>query len=101
MAWLENRIGVFVAPGTETHAQGARSYPIVTYTWALVRDRYGDPEKTAAVRRFLVWALYPLAGERRASGAGRGRVARALSRSGSPDRWERGDSHARAFGRPR
>jgi phosphate transport system substrate-binding protein len=29
----------------------------VTYTWALVRDRYDNPEKTDAVRRFLLWAL--------------------------------------------
>jgi phosphate transport system substrate-binding protein len=78
MAWLENRAGGFVAPSAETGSrglaggsdalpddlaapipdpQGARSYPIVTYTWALVRDRYEDPEKTAAVRRFLVWTV--------------------------------------------
>lgn len=37
--------------------RGARSYPIVTYTWALVRGDYDSPEKTAAVHDLLRWLL--------------------------------------------
>jgi len=78
LAWLENRAGGYVRPNVETgrrgladgsdvppsdltrtipDPQGARSYPIVTYTWALVRADYGTPEKTAAVHDLLRWIL--------------------------------------------
>ena len=78
LAWLENRSGGLVRPNVETGGrgladgadtppddlsrtipdpQGARSYPIVTYTWALVRADYGTPEKTAAVHDLLRWIL--------------------------------------------
>ncbi len=78
LAWLENRTGGLVQPNVETgrrgladgsesvpddltrtvpDPQGSRSYPIVTYTWALVRADYGSPEKTAAVHDLLRWAL--------------------------------------------
>ena len=78
LAWLENRTGGFVHPNVETGSrgladgadtppddltrtipdpQGARSYPIVTYTWALVRADYGAPEKTRAVHALLRWML--------------------------------------------
>ena len=78
LAWLENRAGGLVQPNVETgrrgladgadtppddltrtipDPQGARSYPIVTYTWALVRGDYGSPEKTAAVHDLLRWSL--------------------------------------------
>jgi phosphate transport system substrate-binding protein len=78
LAWLENRAGGLVQPNVETgrrgladgadappsdltrtipDPRGARSYPIVTYTWALVRGDYGSPEKTAAVRDLLRWLL--------------------------------------------
>lgn len=77
-AWIENRTGGFVQPNVETgrrgladgadtppddltrtipDPQGARSYPIVTYTWALVRGDYGAPEKTTAVHDLLGWTL--------------------------------------------
>ena len=78
LAWLENRSGGFLHPNVETgrrglangedtpptdltrtipDPQGARSYPIVTYTWALVRADYGTPEKTAAVHDLLRWII--------------------------------------------
>ncbi len=78
LAWLENRTGGLTQPNVETgrrgladgadtppddlsrtipDPRGARSYPIVTYTWALVHDDYGSPEKTAAVHQLLRWIL--------------------------------------------
>lgn len=78
LAWLENRAGGLVQPNVETgrrglaggadappsdltrtipDPRGARSYPIVTYTWALARGDYGSPEKTAAVHDLLRWIL--------------------------------------------
>jgi len=78
LAWLENRAGGFVKPNVETgqralaggsdtvpddlrliitDPEGARSYPIVTYTWVLLRGAYADPAKTAALRDMIRWAL--------------------------------------------
>jgi phosphate transport system substrate-binding protein len=78
MAWLENRAGGLIAPGAETGSralvggseripenltalipdpEGARSYPIVTYSWALVYDRYPDPGKARAIQGLLRWSL--------------------------------------------
>lgn len=78
LAWLENRAGGLFAPNFEsgqralaggsdaipedlalviTDPAGARSYPIVTYTWALARERYDTPEKTEAVSQLMRWAL--------------------------------------------
>lgn len=78
LAWLENRAGGFIAPNVETgqralaggsdavpddvaliitNPAGARSYPIVTYTWALLRKQYDSPEKTKAIRQLMRWAL--------------------------------------------
>ncbi len=78
IAWLENQVGGFVLPNVETgrrgladgsdappsdltrtipDPQGARSYPIVTYTWALVRAAYDTPDKTAAVHDLIRWIL--------------------------------------------
>jgi phosphate transport system substrate-binding protein len=78
LAWLENRAGGFVAPNAETGQRalaggsdaipddltmtitdppGARSYPIVTYTWALLRTGDGDDAKTEPVRDLLRWIL--------------------------------------------
>jgi len=78
LAWLENRAGGFVGPNAETGQRalaggsdaipedlalvitdpaGARSYPIVTYTWALLRKEYGDPAKADAVKALMRWAL--------------------------------------------
>jgi phosphate transport system substrate-binding protein len=78
LAWLENRTGGFVQPNVDTgrrgladgadtppddltrtipDPQGSRSYPIVTYVWALVRADYGTPEKTQTVNDLLRWIL--------------------------------------------
>lgn len=78
IAWLENQAGGFVLPTVETgrrglangsdvppsdltqtvpDPEGARSYPIVTYSWALVRAAYEGPERTAAVDDLVRWAL--------------------------------------------
>lgn len=78
LAWLENRSGGFVKPNIEsgqrglasgsdappdnlamvaTDPEGAHSYPIVTYTWALLRRQHDDPMKTAAIRRFIRWSV--------------------------------------------
>jgi phosphate transport system substrate-binding protein len=79
LAWLENRSGGFVAPNAETGQRalaggsdavpndlsvvitdpaGSRSYPIVTYTWALLRTGSGDdPAKANAVEELIRWVL--------------------------------------------
>jgi len=78
MAWLENRAGGLIAPGPETGAralvggsdsipenltvlipdpEGARSYPIVTYSWALVYDRYPNAATAQAIQALLRWSL--------------------------------------------
>ena len=78
LAYLENKAGGFVAPSVETgqralaggsdalpealdvmvtDPEGARSYPIVTYTWLLIRKRYEDPAKTEAVEAVARWIL--------------------------------------------
>lgn len=78
VAWLENRVGGFILPNVETGQRGlaggsdaipealdvmitdpdgARSYPIVTYTWLLLRRQYEDPAKTAAIKDLVGWML--------------------------------------------
>jgi phosphate transport system substrate-binding protein len=78
LASLENRGGGIVAPNVEsgqlalaggsdaipndlavviTDPEGAGSYPIVTYTWALLRGRYGDPAKAEAIESMIRWTL--------------------------------------------
>jgi phosphate transport system substrate-binding protein len=78
MAWLENRAGGLVLPQAETGSralaggsdavpddlaititdpEGSRSYPIVTFTWALLDHDYNDPAKTQAVRDLVRWML--------------------------------------------
>ncbi|HYB40282.1 MAG TPA: phosphate ABC transporter substrate-binding protein PstS [Candidatus Methylomirabilis sp.] len=78
MAWLQNKSGRYVEPGERggqmalastvklmpgnlrlflPDPDGAESYPIVTYTWLLLRDRYTDPQKAAALKRFVTWGL--------------------------------------------
>jgi phosphate transport system substrate-binding protein len=78
LAWLENAAGGFVAPTVETgqrglaggtdsipkdlriiipDPEGARSYPIVTYVWVLLRGRYDDPDRRAALMGIINWML--------------------------------------------
>lgn len=78
MALVQNKSGQFVAPdevtgqsaiadaGTESSAAasahifdppGARSYPIVTFSWLLLYRSYPDAEKAKAIRSFVDWGL--------------------------------------------
>lgn len=78
VAHLENKAGRFVAPGDGVgeatltsnlgavpanlrvflpDPDGADAYPIVTFSWLLLRQRYGDPAKTEALKRFVTWGL--------------------------------------------
>jgi phosphate transport system substrate-binding protein len=76
MAWVENKAGQIIQPhggsGLATLLQaalpenlraffpdpdGPHSYPIVTYSWLLLYQRYDDPQKVAALKRFVAWCL--------------------------------------------
>ncbi len=78
MAILENRDGNYVAPtdvsgaaaiatnsveGQKVDAAaladpaGANAYPVVSYSWLMLRKDYGDAEKSAALKRFVAWGL--------------------------------------------
>jgi phosphate transport system substrate-binding protein len=37
--------------------KGADSYPIVTFSWVLLRKKYKDPETAKAVRELFKWSL--------------------------------------------
>ena len=75
-AALENREGRFVKPSLEScraasasaelpenlrvftpDPKGAHSYPIVTYSWLLLRKKYKNPETANALREFVQWSL--------------------------------------------
>ena len=36
---------------------GAGSYPIVTYSWLILYERYPDAERRAAVEAFVRWGI--------------------------------------------
>jgi phosphate transport system substrate-binding protein len=78
MAQLQNKAGRYVAPGDRTgqaalagnvkqmpenlrlyipDPDGDESYPIVSLTWLLLYERYGDQQKSAALKRFVTWGL--------------------------------------------
>jgi phosphate transport system substrate-binding protein len=78
MAQLQNKTGRYVAPGDRTgqaalasnvkqmpenlrlyipDPDGEESYPIVSLTWLLLYERYGDQQKSAALKRFVTWGL--------------------------------------------
>jgi phosphate transport system substrate-binding protein len=78
MAQLQNRAGRFVAPseasGQSALARNAQqmpadlrlflpdpegddAYPIVSYSWLLLYDRYADRDKGAALKKFVTWGL--------------------------------------------
>jgi len=78
MVHVQNKAGRYVAPGEPggqaalaanvkqmpsnlrlflPDPDGEESYPIVTFSWLLVYDRYPDPSKTAALKKFLAWGL--------------------------------------------
>jgi phosphate transport system substrate-binding protein len=75
-ASLENKAGQFVAPSDEsasktlekvelpenlrafiTDPEGEEAYPIVTYTWLLVHEKYPDPEKAKAIEAMVEYGL--------------------------------------------
>ncbi|EMI19628.1 phosphate ABC transporter, periplasmic phosphate-binding protein [Rhodopirellula maiorica SM1] len=52
---------------------GEYSYPIVTFTWVLVRKQYADDAKTEQVKSFIQWCL--TSGQDYAEAAGNVRLA--------------------------
>src|SRR5262245_30468490 len=78
MARLQNRAGRYVEPDEQggraalaasvkqmpenlrlfvPDPEGEESYPIVTFSWLLLYERYPDPAKAAALRKFVTWGL--------------------------------------------
>jgi phosphate transport system substrate-binding protein len=78
MAQLENRAGRFVAPGAGSgqvalarnvkqmpanlrlflpDPEGEDAYPIVSFSWLLLYERYGSGAKAAALKKFIAWGL--------------------------------------------
>ena len=78
MAHLENKAGNLVAPSAESgraaieanltripgnlrvflpDPEGEHAYPIVSLTWLLLNERYGDPGKAVALKQFVNWVL--------------------------------------------
>ena len=87
MAAVENREGRFVQPSEQSciaglasadlpenlrafvpDPSGPTSYPIVTYSWVLLRKHYDDPKTAAALRELFQWSLQD--GQRYASQVG-------------------------------
>jgi phosphate transport system substrate-binding protein len=76
MAQLQNKSGNFIAPSVESASttlasiklpanlrffildpKGANDYPIVTFTWLLVKKQYADSAKATVVKAFVTYAL--------------------------------------------
>lgn len=76
MAALENKAGKFIAPSSEAGSEalsqvelpdnlrafiddpaGEGSYPIVTYTWMLLYEKYDDPNKAIAMEAMIQYGL--------------------------------------------
>ncbi|CDH43119.1 phosphate ABC transporter substrate-binding protein PstS [Candidatus Contendibacter odensensis] len=78
MVHLENKAGRYIEPGLNSgqaalaanisqipgnlrvflpDPEGDDSYPIVTFTWLLLHDRYPNPQKSTALKGFVNWAL--------------------------------------------
>jgi phosphate transport system substrate-binding protein len=76
MAALENKARNFITPSIESAAatlasvklpddlrafildpMGANDYPVVSFTWLLVRKTYADAAKAAAVKAFVAYGL--------------------------------------------
>ena len=76
MADLQNKAGNFITPSVESAAttlasvklpsdmrafildpKGENDYPIVTFTWLIVKKEYADPAKAAAVKAFVTYGL--------------------------------------------
>jgi phosphate transport system substrate-binding protein len=77
-AALENKAGRYVAPSDRAgqaaiasnlkeipanlriflpDPEGAEAYPIVTFSWLLLPERYSERSKVEALKRFVTWAL--------------------------------------------
>ena len=78
MAQLQNKAGRYVEPSGRSgqaalagtagqmpgnlrlfvpDPDGEESYPIVSYSWLLLYDRYPDRDKTSALKKFVAWSL--------------------------------------------
>ena len=76
MAAIENKEGKFIQPAEQScvaglasadlpdnlrafvpDPSGASSYPIVTYSWVLLRKRYKDPQTAKALHDLFQWSL--------------------------------------------
>ena len=74
VALLQNKAGQYVVPGTSSDAlaltkmpedmqawlpdpEGAKAYPITTYTWMIFRKNNGDPAKAKAMRDMIEYGL--------------------------------------------
>lgn len=76
MAAIENKEGKFIKPTEQScvaglasadlpdnfrvfvpDPSGANSYPIVTYSWVLLRKRYDNPQTASALRDLFQWSL--------------------------------------------
>ncbi len=87
MAAVENKDGKFIQPSEQSciaglasvdlpdnlrafvpDPSGATSYPIVTYSWVLLRKHYNDPQTATALRDLFQWCLQD--GQRYASQVG-------------------------------
>jgi phosphate transport system substrate-binding protein len=40
-----------------TNAPGKNAYPISSFTWLLIPEKIGDPQKKMAITTFLKWML--------------------------------------------
>jgi phosphate transport system substrate-binding protein len=77
-AHIENKAGRFVAPGSASgqaaisknigkipanlrvfisDPDGAESYPIVSFSWLLLKEKYAESDKAELLKRFVGWAL--------------------------------------------
>ncbi|MCB2427694.1 phosphate ABC transporter substrate-binding protein PstS [Methylophaga pinxianii] len=78
VARLENKAGKFVLPDNKTgdmgltdtfypeaedlassiaDPEGESAYPIVAYTWALIRQQYKTPDKASEIKNLINWTL--------------------------------------------
>ena len=78
MAQLQNKAGRYVAPNDRTgqaslasnvkqmpenlrlflpDPEGEESYPIVSFSWLLLYEKYTDQQKSAALKQFVRWGL--------------------------------------------
>ena len=78
MAQLQNKSGRYIEPGEKSgqaaladnvkqmpsnlrlflpDPDGPESYPIVTFSWLLLHERYADADKAAALKKFVSWGL--------------------------------------------